>query len=412
MGAGTAKPAVSLRGWFLVLMLLCLQFGVSYHLSVAAFLILVLLISARRTLRLPGPGILAGLGLVFLLPALVYEATQTGSLQFLRTLREMLLCLILLALLQSSHSPPSIEARKWVGYSTAIIVTLVLLQATQQTRGAVLVVPDWLFALKQDGALAYKGLLHSLKHNYMFFFRPSATFSEPSYLGMVCCCLFVMAGRTHTGTQRFTIFALLFMVCVVASTALGILGVLALYGTSVAKENARIAPVVGMLGLVVGFLALFMIGAEKMAPGRLGLLLSGRDISGLARFYEPFALILHNAEHQFFGVPATEAAVYYDRFGLIPALDDPPLHNGLLNLLIFYGYGGLVLLFLLFSSLKTTEERLLLLIVGMQNGEIFSYSKVALLVLVVWVVKSHRHGFRAAVQPVRPSGEVPRVQHA
>ena len=114
----------------------------------------------------------------------------------------------------------------------------------------------------------------------------------------------------------------------------------------------------------------------------IGQRVDSGGISALARIIYPFALIKENVENwDLLGYPG-DAYNHFWYTGLYASAGEYPGHNGILSLIISFGFVGMILLiWMLFQcSVGGGLGLFTLLIIASQSGNFLSYEKVFLMV--------------------------------
>lgn len=212
--------------------------------------------------------------------------------------------------------------------------------------------------------------------------RPSATFTEPSYLGLISfsmmCLGYYMVKHRMKGESIFYMNFL--TICISQSKAGIFFGILLIFyriknpltelNQKTSKSLNRNFPIfiAFCLVLVVYFNTLRLDESSSVAD----------------RLMHPASIILRYVYNFPFGIP------YYERLNsnIFEDLSETWVaisHNGYINLIFDYGFLGFILVAILFSNSKKDFQHILLLIfLGIQNGGLLDFDKVAL----YFVVKS------------------------
>lgn len=235
------------------------------------------------------------------------------------------------------------------------------------------------------------GALHGLELGESLRIRATAFYSEPSYLGLIVFAL-IFALTCHSEWHRGLLLpiGIGLLTTGMSETASGSMSVLIYLGARYRRELVRYLPV---LFITIGPVAFYMMAD---AIGRIASITSGSDeISGYIRLVKPFENIVDVFSEGFlFGVPP----VFLDRF-VAPTPFGAEFGLGtdtaVLNLIIFYGLGGVVILFLLWRVF-TPLEFLFIILVGVFNGSLFGYDKGFVIGLAIAYARAH------ASSPPRP----------
>ena len=206
--------------------------------------------------------------------------------------------------------------------------------------------------------------------------RPSATFTEPSYLGLVAfammCIGYYLVKNRKSGSS--ILYLNFLTICISQSKAGIFFGLLLLFYrikdplVNLKKKTSyslgRKVPVFITLSLVLSLYFNFMGLSESNSIAD--------------RITRPAAIIFRYIYNFPFGVP------YYERLNsnILEEYSESWValsHNGFFNLIFDYGFLGFVLAAVLFSnSRKELPQLLFLIFLGIQNGGFLDFDKVAL----------------------------------
>lgn len=356
-----------------------IQLGFNWWIGIPLLCLIIILISLDF-----GNFFNLNFGTFSLLASAIILATAINSSgdprDILRALRELLVFLLMLVAL----SPIEFKPRKFIPEKAIKILCIVSLSIFLLTLfqffairlGSTLLLPESWYPRKlfTPTALDFK---YSL-------IRPSATFTEPSYLGLFAFATLtigVFLRRSHSGAN--------FLVYISAATIIlsqsksgiffSILLFLVLIVTKLRNrsiDSVKVSTVI-MLATILGF-SLFVSNFARISDST-----SVRDrITIPARI--GFDVFLTNP----FGIP-------YRRRLEMPVLQVENVnwfalsHNGLLNLIFDYGILGLLVVIVLAVNLRNKGLLFLLIIyLGIQNGSFLDFDKAVITLFVVVFLRS------------------------
>lgn len=250
-------------------------------------------------------------------------------------------------------------------------------------KGISLYMPKGLYVNKDDGMLAGAWVEHAHEHGYDFSIRPTAFYSEPSYLGGVSLLLNFICLYTLEGRRRMVASLAAIATCAAAQT---FYGALANVAVTVAFHHRRIDKML-IISVAMVALSLFALPLFAAEPGRLENILAGRDVSTGLRVTQPFELLGYVLAHDPFGIPQSLAKEFFEQRGLIVRFEDVPFHNGALNLIFSYGWPGFVVVGLLLAATGSPICALFLLLLMCQNGASLDYDKIFMLTFGIHIAR-------------------------
>lgn len=374
-----------------ILLLPAIQYGLNYFASLAAVLFVLVAWNTRMRV-LPVPTVLV---------VLAFSASLLWATVFLpdtpNLLRELRLAAGLLLLFWLLGGTPRYDLSRFNGmWPLAVMAGLALFaiaQALAAKKGIALYMPKSVFINSGDISLASSWVEQAKEHGYDWVIRPSAGFSEPSYLGGVSVVLNFICLHTLKGRKQWLATGLALVACAVSQTFYGLISNLLITGVFHHRRIDKVAVVsLGMLTLLI--LALPIFAAE---PGRLEKILSGDDVSAGLRITQPFELIGYLLAHDPFGVPLTIASDYFQQHGLIEAFEDGPFHNGSLNLFFSYGWLGFPLLAMLLRVTGSGLCALFMVLLMAQNGAPLDFDKIIMFTLAIQIA---RHAHQMSPRPL------------
>lgn len=229
---------------------------------------------------------------------------------------------------------------------------------------------------------------------YAYSLRANSIYSEPSYLGMILCCLYVLIFYSDA-LYKGPLLLLIFLTLILTGSGIGTVGLGILTLTMYADLSTRMkfyystAVLFGFLLIV--FLASGVLGQYDFALfDRVSDFSRQGDTTFEIRFINPFILIFENVVNfDWFGVPSN----FYDHFyytNLYDNMEYFPGHNGILGLFIQFGVLGFIVLYLVFRQLLSPVEFALFFIIGSQNGALLTYEKAFSILFVLAVLRGSR----------------------
>jgi len=368
----------------MILAIPAIQYGLNYFASLAALLFLLIAWNTRMRIQ-PLQTVLVVLAFsLSLLWTTIYLPEAPNLLREIRLAAGLLMLFWLLA------GTPRYDLSRFNGMWPLLVLAglalFAIAQALAEKKGIALYMPKALFINSDDISLASSWVEHAKEHGYDWVIRPSAGFSEPSYLGGASLVLNFICLHTLKGRKQWLATGLALVACAVAQTFYGLIGNLIITAVFHHRRFDKVAMVsLGMLALLL--LALPIFAAE---PGRLENILSGNDVSTGLRITQPFELIGYLLAHEPFGVPLTVAPDYFMQHGLIEPFEDGPFHNGSLNLFFAYGWLGFPLFVMLLRACGSGICALFLLLLMTQNGAPLDFDKIVMCTLAIQIVRQAR----------------------
>lgn len=361
------------------------QFGFSYHLSfgsVGLILIAYLVRNNLSVLHLRVPFLLTPLILLSYLWVLVRYGYDQRILSIYPTL---ISTFFLFAILCNGISIKMPTPKVLVGV-TMIICSVAWYQLFVDRS---LQVPEIYFAVGSNMSLTDDPSIYDF---YKYILRTNSIYSEPSYFGMVLCCLYVLIFYSTT-KLKLTVILIVTITQLIAGSGLGIAGMLILItltflkGFSIQKILRLKAKLITIILLLV-ILSRSLESFEWAIFERVISSITEGDSSGTVRFFSPITLIFENFKNgDWIGVPSN----FYDHFmytNLYSTMGDFPGHNGILGLVIQFGLFGIVVLVALARRLRLSLELALVMIIGSQNGGFLTYEKVFSIIFIILVIRS------------------------
>lgn len=374
----------------MLMMLPAIQFGLNYFVSVASLLFLVMIWRTRLRVVLMPTAVVVVASAMSLLWCIAF---QQDAPNFPRELRFTAGMIVLFWALSGArrethrHFDP-----RWALGLLIALGGLAALQWLAGKRGIALYVPQSFFVNSSDWSLASSWVEHAREHGYEWSVRPSAVFSEPSYLGGVSLALHFICLHTMSGRARKAATIVAIATCLIAQTYYGL--VCNLLIAAVFYRFRVPKPVILMSGLLaLCLVALPLFAAE---PGRLERILTGDDVSTSIRLFQPLQILGYVMTQAPFGVPITAATSIFEHAGLIQPFEDAPLQNGLIDLIMSYGWLGLPMLALLWRVAGGGLSALFVFLLMGQNGAPLDFDKIVMIVLAIHLVRQARGAQHAA----------------
>jgi hypothetical protein len=216
--------------------------------------------------------------------------------------------------------------------------------------------------------------------------RPSAFYTEPSYLGYICLCLYVFVHRPDAIKKNYVIFALLLFICVIAKTASGFI-ILCLFFFCVNARgivfNKRLYPLFAILcGVVVYF-------SQPFISRLLTSTDSVSESSGNIRLIFPAKCVSAVFMHAPFGVPHAELPGFLQA-SLPEEATVEHFDNGLVNIFINFGVFGFIIWACLISMMRDWALALFVVLCSLNNGTVFGYDKAVIISISILAYSQNR----------------------
>jgi hypothetical protein len=372
------------------------QFGHNYWTSVqGAMFFLVLLFVSKRVGRLE------------LLLFMVMAATMILSLvghvyadslfySFLRLLRQIIcLYLIVCAAATVSWRPRPYFFDVLLPIVVGLLSGLVIAQFVTYTffGWSGLFVPfNWF--MTGFVTLADAWLEFGARHGFLANVRASGPYAEPSYFGFMALTLALLVIRgVERPRMKAGLLAALFIALLCSKSASGVLLFALLTLFAFRKQMSLWQWLAIFVTVVAGGVAADYLLDFQLFERLLNIGDPVKEPSGYVRLVLPLKHVALVLQHKPFGVPMSEFFVFtsrhVDEYSLAGPLNPVSLlrgvsdgtDNGLLNLFITQGYGGLVIVGLLPFVVKDKLTLLYLLFVSQFNGDMMSPDKAAIIAL-------------------------------
>lgn len=356
-----------------ILMLPLIQYGLNYFASVEAVLFIAIVYFTRlRIQALPTAVAVIAISMSLLWASLFLPEVPILS-------RELRLGVDLIFLFWLVSGTPRHDVSRVNGnWALFMVIGLFLFAALQNVagrKGIALYMPKTLYVNQGDDMLADAWVKHAREHGYDFAIRPTAFYSEPSYLGGVSLLLNFICLYTLEGRKRLIASLAAIATCAAAQTFYGAIANVALASAFHHRRIDKVA-VVSVAILALSLFAMPLFAAE---PGRLEKILAGQDVSTGLRVTQPFELLGYVLAHEPFGIPQTLAKEFFEQRGLIVRFEDVPFHNGALNIIFSYGWPGFLIMALLLIATGSPICALFVVLLMCQNGASLDFDKVFML---------------------------------
>jgi hypothetical protein len=364
------------------------QFGYSYHISFGSVGLVLMAYLVRNDLSMSSLKIPFLLTLLILLSHLWCLVKYGYNENMLIIFRILLNAYFLFSILRfrSKINMPS--------HNLMILVTTVICLVAwyQLFIDRSLQVPPDYFAMGENLTFREDEHEYDLYKNKT---RTSSIYSEPSYFGMILCSLYALILKSNM-RFKFLIIVIIIFTQLMISSGLGIAGTVLI--TIVIANDISFKDltynqilfyiVIGLSVMACWLLLLSFLQKNHFSWAIIERILASEnetDASLQVRFIDPFLLIWENfVNFDWLGVPNNTI----DHFSyVIRHYRYFPGHNGILNLLIFYGLTGFTILILLSYQLRNPLEWILIIIIGSQNGGFLDYPKVLSLLFVIMALR-------------------------
>lgn len=320
---------------------------------------------------------------IILVTSLTTSISFSYSLNLLQEFRVLFLFAFLIYLNEKPLFRKIVDLEKFLIPISVFFLILVIFQFIFPSSRFLFLKDSFYY---KSSNLNYSAVTRAIEYGYKISLRPSAFYTEPSYLGMVCCCLFAINTINQRIKYKNIISLIIILIVVLSRSSLGILGlVLIIINTIKTHKIILISLSTCMIFIILNFDIDFFLG------NRLNDILSIKDASTIIRFTNPIKLILSNInDNLYFGIPRSACATHFTKNGILKTGDDFPFHNSILNLLINYGFPGIYIIFYLFKTFCLNKIEVLILFICMcQNGDFFSYDKVFVITLTFALLRNN-----------------------
>jgi hypothetical protein len=372
-----------LYGILIVFLTITIQFGYSVYASIqfGAFAILFValfpgLIINARALMVP---LLISV-FCFYCSSLVYMDSSNASHNLLAAGREFLCFLAVVAARQMSINrvPQLPDFAFWTGLVLVYLMTFAQFFYLQGVISHNTLLPDSLFAF-ETGTISEGYSDVAIAGGWQNIIRPSAFYSEPSYLGFICLCLYMLRHRDGAVRNNLTAFVLLLVLCLMARTASGVILLSTLvYGANIRFVATKMRYYLGVaiiFGLVIYFGLPYFTRTLQSTD-------VANEESGYIRLIFPLKCIKAVLLHEPLGVPRPELPAFLREY-LAEEATNASYDNGIANAFIFHGVFGLGIFACLIFMLRNGLLILFVLLCGFPNGALFGFDKAVMISLVI-----------------------------
>lgn len=224
------------------------------------------------------------------------------------------------------------------------------------------------------------GLEKGLSFGVEYFLRPTAFYSEPSYLGfvMMFCSVFVFI-LDGMIVSRYVVISLAasFITSVVSESASALVALLIIFGGEIFKSKFGYAVKI-LFPLFCFFVLLFSGVLDRLAS--IGDV-SG-DVSGFIRFVKPLYNIAQVfGDGKIFGSPQSRSLDYFSPYFGSEYIGYG-LDNGLFNIIMDLGLFALIYFYIVFNMLKK-YILLIYAVVLMINGNYLGFDRAILMSILI-----------------------------
>ena len=215
-----------------------------------------------------------------------------------------------------------------------------------------------------------------------------AFYTEPSYLGFICLCLYVIRHQAEAIKSNLIAFALLLFLCLVAKTASGFIILCFFFFVVNARGivlNRRRYPILAILFGVVIYFSLPFISRV------LGSTDSASEPSGYIRLVFPMKCVSAVFLHAPLGVPQAELPDFFQ--ANLPA--DATIgnfDNGLVNVFLYFGIFGFVIWICFIGMMRNWALALFVMLCALYNGNVFAYDKAFLISISILIAMQKTRG--------------------
>jgi hypothetical protein len=384
-----------------------IQLGVSYYASVGVVGGLILLWYQRWHLgTLLDRLLLPRLAIVALMVAFTWGYPAAAN-DLLRAIREAVFYFLLTGCsgwILHDRRRGVAGAAKYIRILCAGLLALVLLQTLFLARGVYFGIPQGLFS-QNAGTIAGELDL------YYSDIRPNGSYGEPSYLGGVCLCLmFALSPLLFKSRVVRQSVALAFCTVLLSRSFSGIVFYALMLFASVWRLGRNVAAKIAVVTMIV-VVCVLVLNTENTISSRLERLKSGDDYSSMARIVQPLTVIPEILARSPTGIPMND----FLELGYIPMVGvyaEELTHNGLLNLVINYGWLGLLAIIVWLYTLPDLNSRIYVVLLSLQNGALLTPDKFVLIALSLMIYNACRravapaaHSHVSARHPPNDPGE-------
>lgn len=230
-----------------------------------------------------------------------------------------------------------------------------------------------------------------------YILRTNAIYSEPSYFGMILACCFGLILNSNNFYPKSVKVSLLIMIGIsifLSGTGLGFAGIILFAFDYIYRLRNKKNLLINIIPLLVLFFTFYYIKNNLNSDYNFSIyerIIAGSNVaddSASTRFLYPFYLIIDNLKNgRIFGILFNNFQHFLST-GLYVDGSDFPMHNGIINLIINYGLFGLLYIFTIYRNLRSSTELIFILLIGVQNGNLFSYEKVFSMLFIIFMYRA------------------------
>ncbi len=369
-------------GILVLFVFVAIQFGYSFYASTQFYAFLILffflmlgLVGNNKKIMLP---VFFG-AFAFFFTQAFYINSPHALQNLLRCSREFVcyLCIIFASCVKFNNIP---RLPRFIFLGFSLIILVITTAQSAYLQGIIpynSFIPSGWFAY-ETGTVQTDVVETAIAGGYQSYIRPSGFYSEPSYLGFICLCLYVCQHQHQRLKNNLIVFIILLSSCLVARTASGVVLLCIFVYITNAKQ---LAP---NIRSYLGFAIVLGLGTYLSLPYFSRLMESSNDFSeqsGYGRLIFPLKLLRVVFLSTPLGVPFADLPEFIQTN--LPQQADYGLDNGIANIFITYGVLGFVIWICLMRAVRDTMLALFVVFCALSNGTIFSYDKAVLLSLVM-----------------------------
>lgn len=365
-----------------------LQIGVSFYLSGATVVALAVLFKFRAQIiasMLSHPMRTLFCCLAFVMP-MMYPYEIDGQ-DIGRAFRETLFLLIMVSAfgaVQESFDRGKVARITTIMYAMiGFYLLLALVQTAFLTRQVYFGIPKGLFIANEGTIPGELDLIYSK-------LRATGTFGEPSYLGFVMTsfafALLPLARRW--GGPRLAILAVALIALICQSLSFFIAIAMLIAYERPGFKDFKITIILPALLIAIGLGAYFWEVIEHFGDRLTSLSNSAEEPSGFVRIFGPISILPDFLSQYPTGVPFYKLYPILESYVPIGLRPLSFYDNGLINLVLNFGYVGFILLYIYFSSVRDNTSRIYLFVSGIFNGALISPDKLGVMILMLALYNS------------------------
>jgi hypothetical protein len=357
---------------FLIVLIPAIQLGISWWVTVSllsSIWLVVKVFRQRRHASLSADAILLCTLAGMMISVSVNSYSDTRDL--LRVMREGLILLLLVQLtsgLNSNLRPFSEGHHKILIYVSLLQLVLCLAQIASLSRGRYISLPYALYGDRSSTLPGSADLIYS-------YIRPAGTFTEPSYLALVCVGLVICALSLEDRNKYRTIIITLNSATILLSQSkLGYFGLISILLIVMSSKSFR-----KQIRLFHYFLVTLLAASAFTLLQILG---DQTDNSYKNRFQIPFQILPEFIQDHPFGVPFYVRTLENVNINGSFIWTDV-VHNSFYNIIFSYGIISILIFFLIYFNFHRRPLLILFATLAlMQNGSFFDFDKLVLISIV------------------------------